>query len=163
MQLTAVTSYAEVRAVLGVSDEELEDSTLALSIYDTEVDIRVDEISANAASVYATVSALAEGDRSVVQQRYYKVYRLLCSYLFADTLFKSMPMFSYKNVTDGKAEVSRFESLETVERGIKAGINTARLRLNELLAALGFGTTAVSRTQVFLAAATLAVNPVTNS
>ena len=163
MQLTTVTSYAEVRAVLGVSDEELEDSTLGLSIYDTEVDIRVDQVSASAATVYATVSALPEGDRSADQERYYKVYRLLCSYLFAEALFKSMPMFSYKNVTDGKAEVSRFESLETVERGIKAGVNTARLRLTELLAALGFGTTGVSRTPVFLASTGLAVNPVTNS
>ena len=163
MQLTSVTSYAEVRAVLGVSDEELEDTTLALSIYDTEVDIRIDSVSPDAASAYATIEGIAENSRTENQQRYFKVYRLLCSYLFAETLFKSMPMFSYKQLTDGKAEVARFESFETVERGMKAGINTARLRLNELLGTLGYGTTTVSRTPVFLAAVTLAVNPVTNS
>ena len=163
MQLTSVTSYAEVRAVLGVSDEEIEDSTLGLPLYDVEVDIRLDEMVPQASTAYAVVAALVEADRSVDQQAYYRVYRLLCSYLFAEALFRSMPMFSYKQVTDGKAEVSRFESLETVERGLKAGINTARLRLNGLLAKLGYATSGTTRAQVFIAAATLAVNPVTNS
>lgn len=163
MQLTTVSSYDEVRAILGVSNEELEDATLGLSIYDTEVDIKMDSLSAAASGVYDTVAAIAEGSRTADQQRFYKVYRLLCSYLFAETLFKSLPMFSYKQLTDGKAEVARFESFETVERGIKAGINTTRLRLSELLGLLGFATGTVARTQVFLVAATLAINPVTNS
>jgi hypothetical protein len=165
MNLSTVTSYAEVRAILGVSEEELEDTELDTPAWSTEVLFKVLDISPVAMPTYETVTALPVADRTELQQRFFLVYRLFCAYSFAEVLFNSLPMFAFRQVTDGKAEATRFESLETVGRGIASGTNTARLRLRQILTAMGLESTGsqVSAGPTMLAAVTLGVNPVTNS
>ena len=165
MNLTTVSSYAEVRAILGVSEEEIEDAELAIPAWSTEVMFRVLDLSSVAESTYTTIAAKLEADRTEIEQRFYLVFRLFCSYLFAEVLFSTLPMFAYKQTTDGKAEVTRFESLDTVERGIAAGVNTARLRLRQIMTNMGLESSgSISRPVLnMVVSSTLGTNPVTNS
>ncbi len=56
--LTDYTSYDEIRAVLGVSDEELEDGTLALPLYLTMLLMEFDDIEPTLDVQYTDIKAL---------------------------------------------------------------------------------------------------------
>jgi hypothetical protein len=164
MNLTDYTSYDEIRAVLGVSDEEIENATLALPMYASELEMTLSDISEDVLTTYTTIAAIAENARSVLQQRYYNVVRLFSSYAVGKSLLTSMPMFGFKQVGDGKAETERFDKWEDVKAGVEAGYANMLARLKTLLQQLepGYAPPApVVRN--FIVAAGLASDPVTST
>jgi hypothetical protein len=101
------TTYAEVRSALGVSDEELEDSTLALDMYALALNAALKRISAALPADYATIEAKDAPTRSIAEQDVFDAVRLFSVYQIAAEL-TGLPLFSPKQVTDGKAGFSRY-------------------------------------------------------
>lgn len=105
MALIDYTTYAEIRAVLGVSDEELEDADLALPIRNLELEMAFDEVSPNLLDFYDI--ALAANPKSPSQRRLVRAVPVFAAYAVAIRLLASLPLFAPKKITDGRAEFER--------------------------------------------------------
>ena len=110
MPITDYTSYDQIRAVLGVSLDEITDTTLALEVYDTELDYDLSSLSATLASEYAVIAAKLPVDRTTDETEKYITTRVYSTYSVAKTLLYSLPMFAPQSISDGKAKVSRFSN-----------------------------------------------------
>lgn len=139
MNLTDYTTYAEVRAVLGTSDEELPDSDLALQIHSTELENNLNEVSDLIIPTYTTIKALAENARTADQQKFYLITRYYSAYAVGEELLASQAMFSFKRVTDGKAEAERFDKFADLKDGVLKAASVARKRLKLALGYLNVG------------------------
>ena len=164
MNLLDVTSYEEVRALLGVSEEELEDQTLALPNWSTELTLKLGEISALVEPTYVAIAATAEAGRTADQKKFHLITRLYGAYVVAEELLNSLPLFAYKRVSDGKAEQDRIDFFDDVKTGVKTGAANMRLRLKQILAQLDSGYTLVNRGLPGLTAAAVSgFDPVTGA
>lgn len=162
--LVDYTTFDEVRAVLGVSPEELEDSTLIKPIYETLLKIDLEDIDEDLISEYKTVKAVAFASRTAAQQRLHELTRLFSAIAVARQLLVSLPYFAEKRLQDGRAEKERIEDpFEKVRDGVEGQFNALRFRLSAALVAVAGGT-ALSRTSVTIMSSTgLATDPVTNA
>lgn len=164
MQLTDYTTYADVRGVLGVSDDELEDSTLALGVWSDQLALELDEIGANLRTDFDTVVAIDEASRSAAQQKFYRTTRLFAAYEVANQLGSGLPMFGPKDITDGKASFSRFSDspYKQTLKEVKAKYEEFLQKLTTAHAALSSATVSTT-TRVLFAGVGQAVDPVTGS
>lgn len=106
--LTLYTTYADVRAALGVEDEELSDATLGLKLYSDSLDAELRDVGGTLVSTYATVSALASP--SADQSWFLTCVRSFSTYAVARALLPALPSFSPQSIEDGKARVQRFDT-----------------------------------------------------
>lgn len=162
--LTTYTSYDEIRAVLGVSTEELEDSTLSLGMYAAALTAELEDINTGIPAQFITVAGMADIARTANQQRFFDSTRLFAAYAIAKQLGSSLPLFSPKDITDGKASVARFADspYQTTLKEIKNMYEAARLRLGKAydnLQSLSTSSTPV----MFLSAVAPAIDPVTGT
>jgi hypothetical protein len=104
--LLTYTTYDDIRAALGVSSDEIEDATLSLSLYELNLTSEFEDIDTSIETDYATVAALSS--RTAVQDRFLQATRLFATYAVAYQATTSLPLFSPKDVTDGKAAFSRY-------------------------------------------------------
>jgi len=162
VSITTYTEYDEVRAILGVDDEELLDATIALDIYDTHLVGELEDINLILPSDYAVIAAIAASARTQTQQRFYSATRLFAAYAIAKHLSSALPMFGPKDITDGKAGVSRFADApyKAVIAAIKAEYDRLRPRLETAYAAISSGSTSTTA-RVYFAKTGLATDPVT--
>ena len=159
--LQQFTTPDEIRAVLGVAPEEIEDATLAMPLYLRQLQFELSDIDSSLESTYLSVSAMAS--RTTAQQKLYDVMQAFAPYFIAKILLTSAPLFAPRRITDGRAEAERVvDPYMEVREGVDAGFLSLRARLRDALTALGTAATAASRTMIFSVAAGLAVNPVTN-
>jgi hypothetical protein len=117
MNLLTYTTYEDVRAALGVSDDELEDVTLALTTYYDNLVSEFEDISYD---LQTTLDEMLERVEpvpppdppeplySTVEIRFMRNARLFSTYATAKNLCGSLPMFGQKSITDGKAKLDRF-------------------------------------------------------
>lgn len=162
MALTDYTTYAEVRAVLGVSTTELPDSILALSIYAMQATLALEDVYVDIPTDYATISALPS--KTVPQQRFVDLVKLYVPYRVAKELLTSLPMFSVKQLSDGRAEFQRqADVFADVRDGVDAAISSLRYRLAAAYKSLFplNGVTVTAPTLTVTLATGLATNPVT--
>lgn len=103
--LAPYTTNDQVRAVLGVSEEELLDATLDLPIYEANLRQELAAVGASAAVDYVT--ATGEGTPSAVDQAFIDAVTLFAPTAVALHLAQSLPLFVVKQVTDGKAAATR--------------------------------------------------------
>lgn len=164
MALTDYTTYAEVRAVLGVSTTELPDTVLAQPQHAIMLTLDLEDINTGIPALYTTVSALPEVSRSADQQRFYDLARLTAAYAIARNLLTSLPLFSVSRLTDGRAEFERQKDIfEDVRKAVNAMYDKLRLKLSAIFVVLTPSQPVyASVTQVFTAATGLATDPVTN-
>lgn len=164
MALLDYTTPDAVRAVLGVSDDELEDGTLALELYSNYLQMELEDINLNLPVEYAAVAAIAEGSRTAAQQRFYIATRLFAPYSVANQLGSSLPMFGPKDISDGKATVGRFADSPyraTLEK-VKKEYDRLKLRLDEMYAALT-SSTVVTTSRVLMSVSSPSSDPVTGT
>lgn len=142
--LTKYTTYDEIRAVLGVTDEELEDSTLSLGVYSSALDMELDDVDSGIAGLFDVVANLDEAIRTTDQQKFYGGVRLFATYAVARQLSSSLPLFSPKDITDGKAGISRFSDspYKTTIRDVKEQFSRLKQRLTLLYDTLQLTSTA---------------------
>lgn len=117
--ITDYTTYAEIRAVLGVNVDELPDATLGLAVYAHALNIELEQIGEALPEDFATIKAKAENDRTEAEKKVYQGVLTFAPYSIAVQLASSLPLFSPKQVTDGKAAVTRYADSpyrQTIER-----------------------------------------------
>lgn len=108
MALAPYTTNDNVRGVLGISDEELTDSVLSLSIYELNLLAALKRVGATILTDFGTVTNITESSRTTVQANFYNALVLYSPYAVAIQLGSSLPLIAPKLVSDGKAQVSRF-------------------------------------------------------
>lgn len=142
--LTDYTSYAEVRAVLGVSPKELPDATLALPIYETMLRDELDSISSSIVQFasdlndqYDTIALIAPASRTAAQNKLYSTYQVYATFQVSYTLLTSLPYFGLKSVNDGRAEMQRQTDIfEDTRKGVESMLSKYKLRLLQAEASL---------------------------
>ena len=147
--LEPFTTNAEVRATLGVTDEELEDETLDLPIYETGLRFELGEIGDVAndgalADAFDTIALLSESDRTSVQRRLYDAVILFSPFAVASHLKTAVPLFAAKAVTDGKAGVTRHAESPFKDMFKNVAENYDRFRQNLGRAWSAFSSSAVT-------------------
>jgi len=160
--LTDYTTYDEIRAVLGVSTDELEDEVLALPLYASHLQGELEDVALALPSAYIAVITIPEASRTDVQQRFALATALFSAYAVAKQLSASLPLFSPKDITEGKASVARFgnDPYKVVIAAVQKDYDRLRMRLNAAYAAqqsLALNVTARS----YLSVAVPGNNPVT--
>ena len=163
MALVDYTTFDDIRAVLGVPEEQLEDATISLDVYEFNLTDELESVDLTVPAEFITVAAIDQ--RNAVQDRFFRSVKLFAAYAVAKQLLASLPMFGPKEVTDGKASVVRFAMnpyKDTVTR-VLADYERFRERLLAAFAALS-SSTAAARTQlIYAVGAPPAVDPVTGT
>jgi hypothetical protein len=164
MTILDYTSYDQVRAVLGVSSDEVTDTELALPVWEMTLNEKFSDISSLIATNYSTIAALSSGSRTPVQVKFFETVKLYATYLIAQDLLVALPMFGFQSITDGKASQQRFDRWEDIKTGIEKNVNVLKGKVRLTLAALDASYSAPAAvSRVFMASTGLAVDPVTNS
>ena len=92
--LTDFATYDEIRAVLGVSDEELEDGTLALPMYLKLLQLDFGDIAGTLEAQY--LAAKASTPPSAAEQKLVDVVSVFSAYASSKHLLTSLPRFAPK-------------------------------------------------------------------
>jgi hypothetical protein len=160
--LTNYTTYNDIRSILGVSDQELSDATLGLEVYKSYLDSELDEVDSTLITEYAAVVAVLEASRTAAQKRFYRTTRLFAVYAVARQLTTALPLFSPKDISDGKASLARFSDSPYREVTKKVTSEYDRLKTALLDAFYGLtSSTATSTARVYFSSAILVPDPVT--
>lgn len=117
--LLSYTTYDDIRAALGVSSDELEDTTLSLAVYQFGLSADVRAVSLTLASDVATVRAKAVETRTEQESVLLEAMTLFATYSVAKQLLGALPLFAPKEMTDGKAGQARF-ALDPYKATIKS-------------------------------------------
>lgn len=163
--INTYTSYDQVRAVLGVSDDELSDDTLALDVYGAALNISMYELNPQFATTFD--SLVGESTVSPVQQLFLDYSKLFCTYAVAQQLCSALPMFALKETGDSKANAGRFaadpykKTIADIEGRLDAYKNKVIELLNELNPSSA--TTNPSTPFIMMAKSTPTFNPVTGA
>lgn len=165
MALIDYTSYEEIRATLGVDDEELSDDTLALPLYESYLKLELEDIgNGSAVDQFATIALVAEDARTKAQQRFFELVRVYSTYAVAVQLATSLPLFSPKDIGDGKASTGRFADgpYREVIKQNKDLYDRLRPKLEQALAAVD-NTAAVLSERNFFVVSSPSTDPVVAS
>ena len=158
--LTDFASYDEIRAVLGVSDEELEDGTLALPMYLKLLQMEFGDMEPTLEAQY--LAAKGSASPTAEEQKLVDVVSVFSAYAISKHLLTSLPLFAPKRITDGRAETDRVtDPFEGVREGVNSTYQSLKARVLIALSNAGTPTTAATQ-RTYFAAAGLAINPVTN-
>lgn len=163
MAILDYTTYDDIRAALGVSTDELEDATLALSLYEFGFSADLRSVSLGIDADYATVLAIEESSWTSDQRVFVECATLFATYSVAQQCLASLPLFSPKEITDGKASVTRYAQnpyKDTMQR-VEAWYNRYRDALITAYAAFKATSRTERTTLVFMASAALSTDPVT--
>ena len=157
--LTDYTTYSDIRAVLGVSEDDLTDATLALQTYDDYLTQELEDIDIDLPDTYATTLALSAPTSA--ETRFVKACSLFATFSVAKTLTAALPLFAAKQITDGKAQVSRFDNpYKDAIKSINEQYETLKARLIAALGAIGTTTTAAT-VRRYMSVVSPSVDPVT--
>lgn len=133
-----VPAYEEIRALLGVSDEELADGTLGLRVFLRSLEEGLNEIddsltkpAGSLLAQFKTVAKIANETRTATQQRFFEAVQTYATYHVAADLTVTLPQFSPKTISDGKAMVQRHADspYKVTIDGVLAGKSRALSRL----------------------------------
>jgi hypothetical protein len=108
MTLTDYVSFEEVRAALGVSEDEIKDATLSLDLYAFNLVSELEGISLTLVEDYAQQKVSPVEGWTPIQVRFHQAVRLFSAYAVAKQATISVPMFAPKEQTDGKASLGRW-------------------------------------------------------
>jgi len=164
MPLTTYTSYADVRAVLGVSDDDIDDDTLALPTYDDMLRMEMDSLNVGLHPKFLEVALVQPTALTDAQSMFLRYFRLFCTYATARALASALPMFGPKSISDGKASMARFS--DNPYKTTVAKVEADFARMSSLLAS-SYAALESTSTTVFsrpwFSAVGLDVDPVTNA
>lgn len=107
MALVDFTDYDDIRAALGVSEEELEDHTISLPLY--EINLKAEIRRADATALAAFSDLPPDPDNYTDDQRTFaESMRFFATYAVAKHLTSTLPLFSPKEISDGKSHLTRY-------------------------------------------------------
>jgi hypothetical protein len=163
MALIDFISYDEVRAALGVSQDEIKDTTLSLNLYDFNLVSELESISLNLIAAYmAQVAVTPSSSWTAAQTRFVQSTKLFAAYAVAKQLTVSLPMFGPKEQSDGKASLVRFaqDPYKATIASVVQQYETFRVKLAETYAALQSTTATANVTREYFSVATPDSNPI---
>lgn len=162
--ITDYTTYDDIRSALGVSSEELEDTTLGLETWDHHLMFELEDIHATLPSIYADITDTAVASRTPSEVKLHRATRIFATLAVANALTASLPMFGPKNISDGKALISRFADApyKAVMEKVAAQYDRAKDRLASAWAELN-ASTATFTSRSYMGVSTLGTDPVTGS
>ena len=131
--VTDYTSYAEIRAVIGVDALELPDATLGLQTFATALYRTLLSITSSSGNtLVALFDAIDPFDMDISEEILYYTIKEYATYVVADACCSGLSMFALKSDSDGKATQSRFAS----EATFKDVVKNVQQRLASLTGAL---------------------------
>lgn len=165
MELTAYTTYSDIRAVLGVSSDDLEDSTLSLDVYAFNLEAEFDELDPLILPAYGDLRESDPEGMEPAQRRFFQACRTFSTYAVAKQCLTALPLAAPKEHSDGKASVTRFALdpyKETIRR-VESAYEKMRERLLQAFAGLQATTRAEVPLPVLFLASGLPSDPVTGT
>lgn len=118
--VTDYTSYAEIRAVIGVDALELPDATLGLQTFATALYRTLLSITnSSGETLVALFDAIDPFDMDISEEILYYTIKEYATYVVADACCSGLSMFALKSDSDGKATQSRFSSEATFKDVVK--------------------------------------------
>ena len=140
MALTDYTTYAEVRAVLGVSNKDISDATLGLPIYVSRLEESMLGVHENLLDKYTLLKAQDSTTTpyTKLETRFLNAVQVYAAYQVGAILLASAQMFSLKRVTDGRAEGERFsDPFALLREDVNTVLADLKTSLQDLLGKLG--------------------------
>ena len=161
MSLLNYTTYDDIRAALGVTDEELEDGVLGLQLYEDSLRFELDDVHPDLAALHTTLESTPV--LTSAQERFMAACRGFATYAVARSLTSTLPMFGPKSIEDGKARMERFtDPYKATIEAVNKSYATWKARLEA-----AYGTLmSTSRPTVFMSyavSATPTYNPITGA
>ena len=161
MSLLNYTTYDDIRAALGVSDEELEDGVLGLQLYEDHLSFELSDVHPDLAALHTSLESTAV--LTSAQERFMAACRGFSTYAVARALTSTLPMFGPKSIEDGKARRERFAdpykaTIEAVNKSYAAGKTRLEAAYGTLMS--------TSKPAVFMSyavSATPTYNPITGA
>lgn len=108
MPFSDYTAPDTVRSVLGISAEEVEDTSIDNPVYLTGLLESLYDVHPSLADDYLATRSVAS--RSTDQNRFLLLVQTYCSYTVALQMIPSLPMSAPKEVKDGKAAITRIDN-----------------------------------------------------
>lgn len=165
MELTAFTTYDDIRAMIGVTNKELPDTDLALESYLYGLENELEAVGANLEDDYMAAStAVASGTETTTQKALYRATRLFATASVALAVAYSLPMRAQKSITDGKAGISRFSDSpfkETLNNLLTLAASAKSSLAVQFAASTGSTVLSTAGIPFFMAVVSPAVDPVT--
>lgn len=165
MSLNTYLTYDTVRGLLGVTVDEIEDSTLELPVYSINLSEALREISTELEPLYLTYAAAGYTSLTTTQKRFYDLMQVYSAYQVAVQFLDAMPMFAMKSEQDARASYERIEAaFDRVSSAVRAGYQLAQKRLTDAFNAVAVTpVTGFTFTRSMTSSAPLATDPVTNA
>lgn len=162
-QLVDFMSYDEPRAILGVSDEELENDTLELPLYMRELSMDLEDLYPGLEQLYLSKTALPT--KTNTEQKLLDVVQVYAAYATSKTLLTSLSLFAPKQITDGRATTDRTaDPFSSVREGVNSTLEKMKTRVLAAVALVGGQVTVAPKViRTYFGVAALATNPVTNT
>ena len=164
--LTDYTSYDQVRAVLSITDDELEDQTLALPVFEYNlVQQFYDTTSSDVVhDKYIALMTAGSASWTTDEKRFVDVAQVFSTYGVAVQLLDSLPLLAVQTEQDARAQYQRFEKpFERVDALVRSAFQTARTKLLTLYNLIaGVPVTVPSFSRTYSGSAGLPLDPVTN-
>lgn len=163
MLLTDYTSFDEVRAALGVEVEELDDSTLELTLYADVLQVELEEVDIGLPATYDAVQA--QSSQSEEDLRFLQAAHLFATYAVAKHLGTTLPLFSPEQVTDGKSAMRRSQDTPYQKVIDAVGREYARFRgrLEQAYGVINSSTAAPRVAKTYFGVVTPASDPITGT
>lgn len=149
----------EVRAVLGVSVDELDDQTLDLDVYARHLEIELSQLGQNLLTDYSTASIAPSP--TPADQQLVDLVKQFALYCVAEIVADSSPNFSPRNIADGKAGFIRHgDSYKDVLERVSSRLRQTAERL-KVAYSVYLGGSAATTLPTFLVVSTPAYDPIT--
>lgn len=130
MAVTDYTTSASVRAVLGVAEEELEDTTIESTVFGTRLDETFYGMNASLPDDFLTIGAL--GAPSTLQIRFLNLVEAFAAYQVAGFLLGSVALFAPQEI---EASRDRFARVADPYKDLRSDVsNTLAMLTRQLLA-----------------------------
>lgn len=157
------TTCDSIRAVLGVAPEELEDATIELPLYVTQLQFEFTDIASGLEAAYTAITSIPPASRTAPQQLLFDTTQVFSAYAIGKILLTSLSTFAPVKILDGRAEVGRItDPFSGVRDGVNANYDALKKRLaNAYQATLGSVATAISRSYYLTTG--LATDPITGT
>lgn len=167
MPLTDYTTFKDIRAALGISAEEIEDETLSLAVYEYGFKVDVEDVDATGEllSAYSTVKEKDPGTRTTVETRFFETVSMFATYSVARHLTVALPLFSPKDVSDGKATMSRYAAnpYDPVIKEVNNQFDRFKNRLIAIYAEITSTSSVVATPRLLFTKSTPTTNVITGS
>ena len=162
MAVTDFTSYNDIRAALGVSADEIEDTTLSLPLYEYDL---TSELEAVSLGLITDFKALTGDPLTEPERRLKESVILFATYSVAAHLTVSLPLFSPKEIGDGKAHITRYATnpyRDTID-AVNAKLESHKARVVAVYAAFKVTTAAPTTFRTYITAVAPGSDPVTGT